>query len=107
MDVFDLIVIGGGASGFMSSITAAENDVKNITKNGNSLFLDSGSPHHLEFVKDVSKINVNDEGANIRYGKTYLDEGTNVDFIELIDEKKIKIRTYAVSYTHLTLPTNC
>ena len=31
MDVFDLIVIGGGASGFMSSITAAENDVKKIT----------------------------------------------------------------------------
>jgi len=31
LDVFDLIVIGGGASGFMSSITAAENDVKKIT----------------------------------------------------------------------------
>ena len=31
MDVFDLIVVGGGASGFMSSITAAENDVKKIT----------------------------------------------------------------------------
>ena len=30
MDVFDLIVVGGGASGFMSSITAAENDVKKI-----------------------------------------------------------------------------
>ena len=30
MDVFDLIVVGGGASGFMSSITAAENDVKRI-----------------------------------------------------------------------------
>ena len=31
MDVLDLIVVGGGASGFMSSITAAENDVKKIT----------------------------------------------------------------------------
>ena len=31
MDVFDLIVVGGGASGFMSSITAAENGVKKIT----------------------------------------------------------------------------
>jgi len=30
LDVFDLIVVGGGASGFMSSITAAENDVKKI-----------------------------------------------------------------------------
>ena len=31
MDIFDLVVVGGGASGFMSSITAAENDVKKIT----------------------------------------------------------------------------
>jgi len=31
LDVFELIIVGGGASGFMSSITAAENDVKKIT----------------------------------------------------------------------------
>ena len=30
MDIFDLIVLGGGASGFMCSITAAENKVKKI-----------------------------------------------------------------------------
>ena len=30
MDIFDLIVVGGGASGFMSAITAAENQVKKI-----------------------------------------------------------------------------
>ena len=30
MDPFELIVVGGGASGFMSAITAAENEVRNI-----------------------------------------------------------------------------
>ncbi len=30
MHVFDLIVVGGGAAGFMTAITAAENGVKNI-----------------------------------------------------------------------------
>ena len=30
MDVFDLIVVGGGASGFMSAITASENGIKKI-----------------------------------------------------------------------------
>ena len=30
MDIFELIVVGGGASGFMSAITAAENQVKKI-----------------------------------------------------------------------------
>jgi len=31
LDVLDLLVVGGGASGFMSAIAAAENDVKKIT----------------------------------------------------------------------------
>ena len=31
MDIFDLIVVGGGAAGFMSAITASENGVKKIT----------------------------------------------------------------------------
>ena len=30
LKVFELIVVGGGASGFMSAVTAAENNVKNI-----------------------------------------------------------------------------
>ena len=30
MDVFELVVVGGGASGFMSAITAAENQVQKI-----------------------------------------------------------------------------
>ena len=30
MDIFELIIVGGGASGFMSAITAAENEVKKI-----------------------------------------------------------------------------
>ena len=30
LNIFDLIVVGGGASGFMTAITAAENGVKNI-----------------------------------------------------------------------------
>ena len=30
MDFFDLVVVGGGAAGFMTAVTAAENGVKNI-----------------------------------------------------------------------------
>ena len=30
MNIFELIVVGGGASGFMSAVTAAENKVSNI-----------------------------------------------------------------------------
>ena len=70
------------------------NDIINISKNGDSLFMNSGSPHHLELVDDVSKINVNDQGAAIRFGKSYLDYGTNVNYIEILNKDTIKIRTY-------------
>jgi diaminopimelate epimerase len=70
------------------------NDVVNFTKNGDSLFLDTGSPHHLELVDDISKINVKQQGAAIRYGEPYLDYGTNVNYIEMLNENTFKIRTY-------------
>ena len=70
------------------------NDIVNITKNRDSLFINTGSPHHLELVDDISKINVNDQGAAIRYGEPYLDLGTNVNFIEMLKKDTFKIRTY-------------
>jgi diaminopimelate epimerase len=70
------------------------NDVVNFTKNGDSLFLDTGSPHHLELVDDISKIDVKEQGAAIRYGEPYLDYGTNVNYIEMLNENTLKIRTY-------------
>ena len=70
------------------------NDIVNFTKNGDSLFINAGSPHHLEFVDDVSKINVNAEGAAIRYGEPYLESGTNVNYIEMLNNDTFKVRTY-------------
>ena len=70
------------------------NDITNISKIGDSLFINTGSPHHLELVEDISKINVNDQGAAIRFGEPYLDFGTNVNYIEMLDKNTFKIRTY-------------
>jgi len=70
------------------------NDVAQINKNGSALFLDTGSPHHLELVDDVSKINVKEQGAQIRYGAPYFDSGANVNFIQKINSAIFKIRTY-------------
>lgn len=58
------------------------------------LFLDTGSPHHLEFVEQVDQIDVQNKGREIRYHEAYAPGGTNVNFIEVVDDHTIKVRTY-------------
>lgn len=57
-------------------------------------FLNTGVPHAIQFVKDVSKVDVKRTGAAIRYHDVFKPKGTNANFIEVVDQKTIKIRTY-------------
>lgn len=58
------------------------------------LFLNTGSPHHVEFVQDVDQVKVKNRGAQIRYGSPYFEEGSNVNFVQILDDQTLKIRTY-------------
>ena len=58
------------------------------------LFLNTGSPHHIEFVRNLADVDVTKIGREIRLGAPYFNEGSNVNFVELIDENTLKIRTY-------------
>lgn len=57
-------------------------------------FLHTGSPHHVEFVMDVSEVKVAQKGAEIRYGSPYFEEGANVNFVEILGENSLRVRTY-------------
>ncbi len=75
-------------------ISLMMNNVSNIKGNNNTFFLDTGSPHHIEFVENVSEINVHNKGKEIRYSDKYKSsKGTNVNFVEESDNNLI-IRTY-------------
>ncbi len=69
-------------------------DINTINYKKEYSFLDTGSPHHVTFLKDISSIDVKSKGAKIRYGKPYLEEGTNVNFAEQIANDTFKVRTY-------------
>lgn len=69
-------------------------DVNEINATKADAFLNTGSPHHIQFCKDVSAINVKETGAEIRYGSPYFEEGTNVNFAEQISDNSFKVRTY-------------
>ncbi|MCB9799584.1 MAG: diaminopimelate epimerase [Candidatus Omnitrophica bacterium] len=57
-------------------------------------FLNTGVPHVCVFVKDVSKVNVPELGRAIRYHQKFKPKGTNVNFVQVLSPKKIRVRTY-------------
>lgn len=69
-------------------------DVLSIEKKEDYVFLNTGSPHHIEFCQNVNQLNVKDEGAKIRYSDLYKEVGSNVNFMQKIDSTTFKVRTY-------------
>ena len=58
-------------------------------------FLDTGSPHHINIINNTDDAEVEKIGAKIRYSDEYQSiGGTNVNFVQIVDHNKIKIRTY-------------
>lgn len=57
-------------------------------------FINTGVPHVVYFVDNIDIVNVKELGAKTRYHDYFGDEGTNVNFAEVVDENTIKIRTY-------------
>lgn len=63
-------------------------------KVGNNWYLNTGSPHYIKIVEDVSDVDVVSQGRKIRYSETYSGQnGTNVNFAQLLQDR-IKMRTY-------------
>lgn len=57
------------------------------------VFLDTGSPHHVQFTEDLKNLEVKKAGAEIRYG-LYGDSGSNVNFVQQENETVFSMRTY-------------
>jgi diaminopimelate epimerase len=57
-------------------------------------FVDTGSPHVVKQVAELSTYNVAEEGKTIRNSNKYQDDGVNVNFVQIINNSKIYVRTY-------------
>jgi diaminopimelate epimerase len=69
-------------------------DVENITTQENALYMDTGSPHHVEFVENIVDFDIVGNGARIRNSDLYAPNGTNVNFVEKIGDNAIFVRTF-------------
>ncbi|MBK7763115.1 MAG: diaminopimelate epimerase [Bacteroidetes bacterium] len=70
------------------------NDVTSILIKETFFQLNTGSPHYVHFSEDVKDLDVKREGALIRYSPMFKEHGINVNFVELLDEQTIYVRTY-------------
>lgn len=68
-------------------------DVSEIKIKPNASFLDTGSPHHVQLVENLATYKVQKEGAKLRYG-LYGEKGSNINFVEQINDAQFSVRTY-------------
>lgn len=66
---------------------------KDVRKCLDGWFLDTGSPHYVQRVEDLTHFDVYNEGKRLRYDAEF-PEGTNVDFIETMEDGSLFVRTY-------------
>jgi diaminopimelate epimerase len=57
-------------------------------------FLNTGVPHAVVFVADLDRVEVTTLGAGLRYHEAFAPRGTNVNFVQILAEGELAIRTY-------------
>jgi len=77
-------------------------DVDEIREKPNAIFLNTGSPHHVQMVPQLQQFDVVKEGAKLRYG-LYGEKGSNINFVEQLDEATFSVRTYERGVENETL----
>ena len=68
-------------------------DVNEVEVNEGFVYLDTGSPHYVQFVKDLKTYPVFEQGKTIRFNERFRQNGTNVNFVEINDDE-CAVRTY-------------
>lgn len=69
-------------------------DVATIKSTEAYSFLDTGSPHHIQFAEDLQTLDVKKEGASIRYSDLYGSDGSNINFVAQTGSDVFAVRTY-------------
>tara|TARA_B110000240_G_C13512553_1_gene460648 strand:- start:1876 stop:2646 length:771 start_codon:yes stop_codon:yes gene_type:complete len=92
-DNYSFLAIDGSHKGkiYEDIISLKMRDIDMISKYDDYFVVDSGSPHCVKFIDNLSDIDVNNEGQLIRNNKFFKKEGINVNFV---DPESLSIRTF-------------
>ena len=80
-------------------LTSPENLQQDIavTLNGAQYQIDclnTGVPHAIIYSDNIEDVNVKEAGHGIRFHKAFAPAGTNVNFVQKVGDRALKIRTY-------------
>ena len=76
----------------MSNVPAPSNE--SLTGPGTYFFLNTGSPHVIQFVEGLATYDVLNKGRLLRNDAAFSPGGTNVNFAELLTANSLFVRTY-------------
>lgn len=71
-------------------------DVDSIQKRSNDEFvLNTGSPHYVVFIDtDIDGLDIVSMAKKIRYNDEFAKDGINVNFVNIVSENELAVRTY-------------
>ena len=83
------------ASANSSVISLKMGEVHSLEHHSDYDFMNTGSPHYVRYVSDIKNFDVVNEGKKVRYANDWVKRGgTNVNFVEVLDNETIYVRTY-------------
>ncbi|MCX7552216.1 diaminopimelate epimerase [Xanthomarina sp. F2636L] len=69
-------------------------DVFSVENHQKHVFLNTGSPHHVQLETNLNDLAIKEVGSKIRYGQPYNEIGTNVNFVKKLSKDSFQVRTY-------------
>ena len=78
-------------------------DVSAIEAGDDYYFINTGSPHWVQYAQNLQSFDVFTYGKNIRYNERFKENGTNVNFIENLPNGDLFVRTYERGVENETL----
>ncbi len=69
-------------------------DVSLVESHKNHVYLNTGSPHHVQMENNLTALDIKTVGSKIRYGEPYNEAGSNVNFVKKIANDIFAVRTY-------------
>jgi len=65
-----------------------------ITEYPDGFFINTGTRHFVVFSQDVEDIDIETQGKKIRWAQEFAPQGTNVNFVQILQDESIKVRTF-------------